>query len=100
MSASINYLCTRANFKQVSEAIPITKQRNPQKVDPLEVFEGMLNSNLSNRLLFMLMNAWIANKKELVADLITKAKQIEFLIQSLPVPEAEEEQVYHTCDLF
>lgn len=34
-----------------------------------------------------------ANKKELVTDLVTKAKQIEVLIHALPVPESEEEQV-------
>ncbi|TDL22312.1 hypothetical protein BD410DRAFT_722957 [Rickenella mellea] len=72
MSSSIAYLCSRTNFQQVSDAIPITKQRNPEKVDPPEVFE--------------------ANKAELVSDLITKAKQVEYLIQSLPVPEPEEEQ--------
>jgi Subunit 21 of Mediator complex len=37
---------------------------------------------------------WItANQKELVTDLIVKAKQIEYLINSLPEPEPEEEQV-------
>lgn len=35
----------------------------------------------------------IANKKELVGDLVSKAKQIELLIQSMPVPESEESQV-------
>ena len=35
----------------------------------------------------------VANQKELVADLITKAKQIEYLINSLPEPEPEEDQV-------
>ena len=35
----------------------------------------------------------IANKKELVTDLVVKAKQVEYLIQSLPEPEAEEIQV-------
>jgi len=35
----------------------------------------------------------IANQKELVTDLITKAKQIEYLINSLPEPEPEEDQV-------
>lgn len=35
----------------------------------------------------------IANKKELVNDLIVKAKQVEYLIKSLPEPEPEEEQV-------
>jgi len=34
----------------------------------------------------------LANKKELATDLIVKAKQVEYLIQSLPEPEAEEEQ--------
>jgi len=72
MSSSIAYLTTRTNFEQVSEAIPITKQRNPEKVDLPEVFE--------------------ANKKELITDLVTKAKQIEVLVHSLPVPESEEEQ--------
>jgi hypothetical protein len=33
------------------------------------------------------------NSKELVADLLAKAKQIETLINSLPIPEQEEEQV-------
>jgi hypothetical protein len=35
-----------------------------------------------------------ANKKELVTDLIVKAKQVEYLINSLPEPEPEEEQVW------
>jgi hypothetical protein len=34
-----------------------------------------------------------ANKKELVTDLVVKAKQVEYLIKSLPEPEPEEEQV-------
>ncbi|EPQ61310.1 hypothetical protein GLOTRDRAFT_113685 [Gloeophyllum trabeum ATCC 11539] len=72
MSSSIAYLTTRVNFAQVSEDIPVTKQRNPDKYDPPEVLE--------------------ANKKELVTDFIVKAKQIEYLIQSLPEPEPEEEQ--------
>ncbi|THH10580.1 hypothetical protein EW145_g1238 [Phellinidium pouzarii] len=72
MSASIAYLCAKTNFEQVSAAIPVTKQRNPEKVDPPDVFE--------------------ANKKELVGDLVSKAKQIEVLIKSLPTPESEETQ--------
>ena len=35
----------------------------------------------------------VANKKELARDLIVKAKQVEYLITSLPEPEPEEEQV-------
>ncbi|KAF8885595.1 hypothetical protein BD779DRAFT_663622 [Infundibulicybe gibba] len=73
MSRTIAYLTSRSNFLQVSLEIPVTKQRNPDRFDTPEVFE--------------------ANKKELVTDLIVKAKQIEYLIKSLPEPEPEEEQV-------
>jgi len=72
MSSSIAYLTSRANFLQVSPEVPVTKQRNPDKYDPPDVFED--------------------NKKEMVGDLMTKAKQIEILINSLPEPEAEEVQ--------
>ncbi|KAK0199498.1 hypothetical protein DFS33DRAFT_1268467 [Desarmillaria ectypa] len=72
MSNSIAYLTTRANFLQVSSQVPVSKSRNPEKYDPEDVFE--------------------ANKKELVTDLMAKAKQVEYLIQSLPQPEEEEEQ--------
>ncbi|KAG1775137.1 hypothetical protein EV702DRAFT_1120724 [Suillus placidus] len=72
MSSTIAYLTARSTFLQVSEQIPITKTRNPDKYDPPELFE--------------------ANKTELVQDLIVKAKQIEYLIQSLPVPEPEQQQ--------
>lgn len=41
MANSINYLATRADFKQVSPQVPITKQRNPDKFDPPDVFEGV-----------------------------------------------------------
>ncbi|KZP19055.1 hypothetical protein FIBSPDRAFT_828644 [Athelia psychrophila] len=40
MSSSIAYLTSRANFVQVSEEVPITKQRNPDKFDPPDVFEA------------------------------------------------------------
>ena len=40
MANSINYLTTRANFTQVSPQVPITKQRNPDKFDAPDVFEG------------------------------------------------------------
>ncbi|KAI0089984.1 hypothetical protein BDY19DRAFT_941767 [Irpex rosettiformis] len=72
MSNSIAYITSKANFTQVSPEIPITKQRNPDKVDPPNVFED--------------------NKKELVQDLMVKAKQVEYLINALPVPEPEETQ--------
>ncbi|PBK60680.1 hypothetical protein ARMSODRAFT_897633 [Armillaria solidipes] len=72
MSNSLVYLTSRSNFLQVSPAVPVTKSRNPEKYDAAETFEG--------------------NKRELVVDLIAKAKQVEYLIQSLPEPEAEEEQ--------
>lgn len=40
MSSSIAYLTSRSNFVQVSLDVPITKQRNPDKFDPPDVFEG------------------------------------------------------------
>ncbi|KAJ7500882.1 hypothetical protein B0H11DRAFT_1994787 [Mycena galericulata] len=72
MSSTIAYLTSRANFVQVSADVPITKERNPEKYDPPDVFE--------------------ANKKELVNDLVVKAKQVEYLIKALPEPEPEEDQ--------
>jgi len=93
MSRSIAYLTSRVNFVQVSEEVPVTKQRNPDKVDPPDVFEGeftifpLIRSSLTQT------GAKKANKKELVDDLMVKAKQIEYLIQSLPTPEPEEVQV-------
>ncbi len=77
MSITIAYLTTRSHFKQVSPEVPITKQRNAEKYDTPEEFE--------------------ANKKELVVDLITKAKQIDYLVNSLPEPEPEEAQVSLYC---
>ena len=41
MSNTVAYLTTRANFLQVSADVPVTKQRNPEKFDTVEVFEGM-----------------------------------------------------------
>ncbi|KAF4623680.1 hypothetical protein D9613_001399 [Agrocybe pediades] len=79
MSKSITYLTSRTNFVQVSPEIPITKHRNQDKYDPPDVFE--------------------ANQKELVTDLIVKAKQIEYLINSLPEPEPEELQAQRLQDL-
>jgi len=41
MSSTIAYLTSRSTFLQVSEEIPVTKSRNPDKYDPPELFEGM-----------------------------------------------------------
>jgi len=71
MSSSIHYLVNKTALRQVSPDIPIDRQR--EKADPEPVFE--------------------ANQKELVNDLIRKAKQVEFLIDSLPGPDPEEVQV-------
>ncbi|KIM38970.1 hypothetical protein M413DRAFT_75173 [Hebeloma cylindrosporum] len=79
MSNSIAYLTSRSTFLQVSPEVPVTKQRNPEKFDPPDVFE--------------------ANQKELVTDLIVKAKQIEYLINSLPEPEPEEQQAKRLQEL-
>ena len=90
MSNSIAYLTSRANFLQVSPEIPITKQRNPENYDPPDVFEGIRSSHSKKPTSPM---NFLANQKEMVTDLIVKAKQIELLINSLPEPEPEEEQV-------
>jgi mediator of RNA polymerase II transcription subunit 21 len=97
MSNSIAYLTSRANFVQVSPDVPVTMQRNPEKVDTPEVFEGM-----RARGCFAELWRWqshVENKKELVQDLMVKAKQVEYLINALPVPEPEETQV-HSISLF
>lgn len=91
MSSTIAYLTSRANFVQVSPEIPITKARNPEKIDAPEVFEGESNECFAEGVYSCL--SWTANRRELVADLMVKAKQVEYLIQSLPEPEAEQQQV-------
>ncbi|KAJ7810279.1 hypothetical protein B0H14DRAFT_2460167 [Mycena olivaceomarginata] len=72
MASSIAYLTSRTDFVQVSADIPITKQRNPDKYDSTEIFQE--------------------NSKELAIDLIVKAKQVEYLVKSLPQTELEEDQ--------
>ena len=47
MANSISYLMSRSNFLQVSPDIPITKQRNPDKYDSPDVFEGGWPASLS-----------------------------------------------------
>lgn len=94
MSSSIAYLTSKANFLQVSPDVPITKQRNAEKVDPPDVFEGVFSLNTFYSRVFIVLS--IENKKELVTDLMVKAKQIEYLISSLPQPEPEETQVSAT----
>ncbi|KAG5640596.1 hypothetical protein DXG03_007993, partial [Asterophora parasitica] len=90
MSNSIAYLTSRSNFLQVSPDVPITKQRNPEKFDEPDVFEGAFLPLVQAQ--HATDQHGSANKKELVADLIIKAKQVEYLINSLPEPEPEEEQ--------
>jgi len=52
MSNSIAYLTERSNFVQVSPGIPITKQRNPEKYDQPDVFEGMFNRAVDGHVRF------------------------------------------------
>lgn len=72
MKLSVIQLVQRSDFKQVSPNIPVTKSRPKDKVDPPAKFEE--------------------NKRELIVDLVRKAKQIELIIESLPAPEPEELQ--------
>ncbi|CAD6567533.1 MAG: hypothetical protein CYPHOPRED_001787 [Cyphobasidiales sp. Tagirdzhanova-0007] len=62
MFSSIDYLTRKATFKQVVPSIPIT-QEIPDSEDPATFEES---------------------KKQLVEDFLRKAKQIEYLIDSLP----------------
>ncbi|KAJ6529821.1 hypothetical protein B0H19DRAFT_968143 [Mycena capillaripes] len=73
--------------------VPITKQRNPEKYDKPEVFEGTLwSSPLSCTAVAHDHRRFYQQTKELVTDLIVKTKQVEYVIKSLPEPEPEEEQ--------
>jgi len=72
MMTGLQKTVQRANLLQVNPDVPITKQRKPGTYDTPDELE--------------------ANQKEMVRDLIVKAKQIEYLINSLPEPEPEHEQ--------
>ncbi|GEM09014.1 mediator complex, subunit Med21 protein [Rhodotorula toruloides] len=77
MYSTLGYLSRKASFKQINPDFPVTQAI--QGADPDEVFQ--------------------ANRKELVHDFLLKAKQLEFLISSLPStppgpassPEGEED---------
>ncbi|ORY80735.1 hypothetical protein BCR35DRAFT_352494 [Leucosporidium creatinivorum] len=70
MYSTLSYLTRKASFKQVNDHMPIT-QSIPNAEDP-EVFA--------------------ANQRELVSDFLRKAKQLEYLITSLPTSSATTEQ--------
>jgi mediator of RNA polymerase II transcription subunit 21 len=101
MTSSISYLTQRTDFKEVDPEVPLTKSRPKDKVDPPKVFEGGCiflpfrgTSSLTNLGLLC-----VENKKELMVDLVRKAKQIELLINSLPVLEPEETQAARFAQL-
>lgn len=71
MAASISYLSRKADFKQLHPLVPPTV-RAPDAVDDATMQEST---------------------RELVEDLVQKAKEVEVLIAALPAPtETEEEQ--------
>ena len=90
MAQSITYLTTRVNFMQISPEIPVTKKKT--KFDPPDVF-ARTSFQVWSWVKSTMDHSFIENTTELVTDLVRKAKQIEYLIQSLPEPEAEETQV-------
>ncbi|KAJ7747528.1 hypothetical protein B0H16DRAFT_1462015 [Mycena metata] len=51
----IAYLTSSSNFVQISPEIRITKQRNPEKYDPPEVFDGRA---APSRFRFVLFREW------------------------------------------
>ncbi|GAA5835441.1 hypothetical protein JCM5353_000143 [Sporobolomyces roseus] len=64
MYSSLSYLSRKSNFRPLNENYPVTQ--SIPNADPPDVFE--------------------ANRKELVGDFLRKAKQLEYLIDSLPSP--------------
>jgi mediator of RNA polymerase II transcription subunit 21 len=94
MLQSISYLVNKTNFKVVNPEIPVTKSRPPGKADAEGVFQGSVCPiSLSGAWNLILYGAGTENQKELVNDLVRKAKQIEYIIASLPGSDPEEEQV-------
>ncbi|KAG8913833.1 hypothetical protein FRC01_004364, partial [Tulasnella sp. 417] len=71
MRNSLLYLSEKTPLNQVSPKVPLWKSRK-DKADTQEAF--------------------IENQKELVRDLMAKAKQIEVLIDALPPPDLSEDQ--------
>jgi hypothetical protein len=57
MSRTVDYLTERVDFLQISEDVPVTKKRKPEKVDPPEVFEGSLGASLA----FVLVCSYVAS---------------------------------------
>ena len=86
MYSTLSYLTRKADFKQVNPQIPIN--RPAPESDPPEVFAGSSLRRLlvSYSDLISCSLVVTANQKELVADFLTKAKQLEYLISVLPKP--------------
>ncbi|KAG9001100.1 hypothetical protein FRB93_012480 [Tulasnella sp. JGI-2019a] len=72
MNATLVYLMDRTPVGKVSARVPIWKSRGIRQDSP-EVF--------------------LNGQKELVKDLMDKAKQIQVLIDALPPPDLEDNQV-------
>ncbi|KAK0203333.1 hypothetical protein DFS33DRAFT_786151 [Desarmillaria ectypa] len=91
ISDSLAYLTSRSNFLQVSAAAPVTRSRNPEKYNVVAILEGAEGVCYDSALLVLIQTS--GNKLELVTHLVAKSKQVEYLMQSLPQPEEEEDQV-------
>jgi mediator of RNA polymerase II transcription subunit 21 len=85
MYGSVDYLTRQATFKQVSPAYPITQEIEGSTEDPA-LIEGMsyFQCDVSGSIDVAIPPA--ESKKDLVTDLLRKAKQIEYLIDALPIP--------------
>lgn len=91
MRNSLLYLTEKTPLNQVSSKVPLWKSRK-DKADPPETFIGEMS--LPSFFRFKTHTIFPSeNQKELVRDLMEKAKRIEVLIDSLPPPDLSEDQV-------
>lgn len=89
MYSTLSYLTRKANFQLVNPDFPIT-QTIPTS-DPQDVFEGESRGSARGEGQRLMRARCPANGKELVADFLRKAKQLEHLISVLPSPPDEAE---------
>lgn len=84
MFTTLTYLNKKAGFKQVAPNLPVNQIS--EDFDDPATFEGECTSPRIPLKLKIL----VANRRELVTDLLKKAKQLEYLISVLPSPPEQD----------